>query len=247
MTTYKKITLFFIFLLLNSLIFAQDTLTTKTLYLKDGSFLLGSIIEKSTEVYVWRLTDGTQITLPADQVLRIEEQRKDFRYFNKGKIKQIKGLYGYAMIGGLFEKKHNEWSQEDHAISVNFSVGYHLNSKISVGLGTGYDDYNVAIIPLYFELRGDLLDKSVTPYYKISAGYGFTAPTLVQKDNEQASYKGGILVHPSIGLKFYTRMNQAWLIDFGYRFQRYNEQFVWDSSPLRWTLRRTTLRIGLEF
>jgi len=45
MDFYKKITLLFIFIFLNTIVWGQDTSTTKTLYLKDGSFLLGSMKE----------------------------------------------------------------------------------------------------------------------------------------------------------------------------------------------------------
>lgn len=247
MNTYKKITLLLLFLFLNTMVWGQDNPPPKTLYLKDGSFLLGSLVEKSTEVYVWRLTDGTQITIPSDQVRWVKEQKQNFRYLKDGKIKQTKGVFGSIMVGGLLEKKLSEWSQQDHAASVNVSVGYHLNSKVSLGIGTGYDGYNIPIIPLFLEVSGDLLNNPVTPYYKLSAGYGFIRPTEDQKSNENIDYKGGVLIHPSIGLKLYTRSNLAWLFDFGYRFQRYDQEFNWDINPQRWTLQRTTFRIGLEF
>jgi len=246
MDTIKKITLFIIFLCLSTLVWGQIGVP-KTLHLKDGSFLLGSLVGKSNEVYIWQLTDGTQITLPKDQVRFIKEQKENFMHIKNGKIKKSKGFYGLIMAGSLFEKKLNEWSQEDHSLSVNLTVGYQLNSKISLGLGTGFDAYGTPIIPLFLDLRGDLLNTAVTPYYKLSLGYGFDHPTTEQKSNDDIEYNGGVLLHPSVGLKFYTRGNLAWLLDFGYRFQRYDRAFSWEANPQRWTLQRTTFRIGIEF
>lgn len=245
MSMYKNITLFFIFLFLNLTAWSQANVP-KTLYFKDGGFLLGNLVEKSTTAYVWQLTDGTRINLPSDQVRYIKEQKDNFQYLKNGKIKQTKGLFASIIAGGLFEGKLNEWSRPDHAASINISVGYHINSKISLGVGTGYDGYDTGIIPLYLDLKGDLLNTAVTPYYKISAGYGFVN-TDFDKPNPNLNESGGILIHPSIGVKFYTRSTLAWLIDLGYRFQRYDQSFDWDINPRRWTFQRTTFRIGIEF
>jgi len=246
MDIIKKITLFTFFLCLSNLLLGQKEMP-KTLHLKDGSFLLGTVVGKSNEVNVWQLTDGTQITIPKEQVRFVKEKKANFRYLKNGKFKKTKGFYGMLMAGSLFEKKLNEWSQEDHAVSVNLTVGYQLSSKFGIGIGTGYDVYGTPIIPLFLDLKGDLLNTTVTPYYKLSLGYGFDNPTSEQKDNDNIEFDGGVLFHPSIGLKFYTRTNLAWLIDFGYRFQRYDRKFVWEVNPQRWTLQRTTFRIGMEF
>ncbi len=247
MCTNKKITILFLFIFLNSLAWGQNTPPRKTLYLKDGSFLLGHLIAERVDTYHWELTDGTQILLQKDQVRFIKEQHPNYYHLKDGKIKRTKGFFTSLMIGGLFERKTSEWSEPNHSPSINLAVGYQLNPKLAVGLGTGYDIYDTPIIPLYLNFHGDILHSTTTPYYRISAGYGFTSPTQAQKTNANASYSGGILIHPSIGLKFHTRTNLAWLIDFGYRFQRYNREFVWHETPERWTLQRTTLRIGMEF
>ncbi len=244
---YKKITLLTIFIFLNFITWGQDAPPLKTLYLKDGSFLLGHMIAERRDSYHWELTDGTQIIFQKDQVRLIEDQRDNFFHLKKGKIKRIRGFYGSLMVGQLFEKKINEWIEPDHATSINVAVGYQLNPKYAVGVGTGYDIYETPVIPLFLNFHGDLLNSTTTPYYRLSAGYGFTAPTKDQKENQSLDQNGGILLHPSIGLKFHTRSNLAMLIDFGYRFQRYNRQFIWDVNPQRWTLQRASLRIGIEF
>ena len=150
------------------------------------------------------------------------------------------------MIGGFYELREN-LGYNNNAASVNISLGYHINSKISFGIGSGYDRFDTPIIPLYLDLKGDLLKSSVTPFYKLSAGYGFVSPTKQQKDNPNLSQSGGILIHPSIGIKFHTRFKAAWLLDFGYRIQRFNQEFDFAQNPQRWTLRRATVRFGLEF
>lgn len=244
----KKLSLFIFFILSTSMAWSQRDIP-KTLYLKDGSFLQGSLVGKTPTEYFWQLSDGSQVKFSKDLVKTIKEQKENFQYLKNGKIKKRKGFYGRIMAGGLFEKKINQWSNQDHAPSINLTVGYQINSKISLGIGSGYDGYNEGppIIPLYLDLVGDILNSAVTPYYKLSAGYGFSSPRDFQKMNSNVSYKGGVLVHPSVGVKFYTRHNLAWFLDFGYRFQRYDRQFVWGGNPERWTLQRTTFRVGMEF
>jgi len=247
MNTYKKIALLFIFVFLNTLAWGQDTLRTKSLYLRDGSFLLGHLVKEKRDTYLWQLTDGTQISLQKEQVHRIAEPHANYYFLKRGKIKRSKGFFASLMIGKFYEERVNEWIEPDHATSINLTVGYQLNPKLALGIGTGYDIYNTPIIPLYLNFHGDLLNSSTTPYFRLSTGYGFTNPTKEQKRNENLEQNGGVLVHPSIGIKFHTRSNLAWLVDFGYRFQRYNRRFLWDDNPQRWTLQRTTLRIGIEF
>jgi len=246
MDIIKKITLGIIFLCLSNLLLGQKDIP-KTLHLKDGSFLLGSLVGKSNEVYIWQLTDGTQITLPVDQVRFIKEKNDDFIYLENGKFKRTKGYFASILAGGLFEGKKNEGSATEHAPSASLMVGYRLNPMTSIGFGIGYDVYHLPIIPLFLEVSGDLLKKSITPYYKFSLGYGFATPTKGQKENDSVTFDGGVLLHPSVGVKFYTHSNHAWLIDFGYRFHRFDQTFTWDQSPQRWTLQRTSFRIGIEF
>ncbi len=246
----KKIIPFTIFLCLSNLLVGQVDIP-KTLHLKDGSFLLGSLVGKSNEVYVWQLADGTQITFLKDQVRFIKAYKENFKHIKNGKIKKTKGFYGMLMAGNLNEGKPSEWWRYEHdrAFSINLTVGYQLNDKLSLGIGTGYDTYvnDVPIIPLYLDFRGDIFNSPITPYYKLSVGYGFDSPTKDQKNNDSVEYDGGVLVHPSIGLKFYTRGNLAWLLDFGYRFQRYDRGIIWDVNPQRWTMQRASFRVGIEF
>ena len=159
------------------------------------------------------------------------------------------------MVGEFFELNSDEYKYQN-ALSLNLTVGYQINSKISLGIGTGYDNYSSrknpngppAIIPLYLDLAGDLFHKAVTPYYKLSAGYGFASPTKTQRSFENITYKGGLLVHPSIGIKFFTRHDLAWYIDFGYRFQqRKNPVNIWDPTLVLWTDHRASFRVGMEF
>lgn len=247
MDFYKKITLLFIFIFLNTIVWGQDTSTTKTLYLKDGSFLLGHLVKEKRNAYLWELTDGTQIILQKDQVLRIQEQLSNYYFLKRGKIKRSKGFFTGLLAGVLYERALSEWDYPYHASSINLTVNYQLNTKLAIGIGTGYDNYVTPMIPLYLNFHGDLLNSAITPYGRIIAGYGFASPTKDQRKNENLEQSGGVLFHPSVGIKFHTRSNLAWLIDFGYRFQRFNQHYLWEDNPQRWTLQRTTFRIGMEF
>lgn len=161
MKTHKNIILLFIFIFLNNLAWGQEVSPTKTLYLKDGSFLLGHLILEREHSYHWELTDGTQIILQKDQVRVIEEQRFNYYHLKNGKIKRSKGFFTSLMIGGFIEKKVNEWVEPQISPSINVAVGYQLNNKLAVGVGTGYDAYDVSMIPLYLNFHGDLLNSGV--------------------------------------------------------------------------------------
>ncbi len=190
----------------------------KVLYLKDGGFLKESLVRKPTTEYVWQLKDGTQINFPNEIVKYVKEQKENFQYIGKSRkrrIKKTKGYFSRIMAGSLIGSRYNNNNITE---SINFTFDYQINSKVSLGIGSGYDRYNPIslIIPLYLDLAGDIFNWAISPYYKLSAGYGFASPTKDQRSRENFSYKGGFLVHPSIGVKFYTRHDLAWFIDFGY-------------------------------
>jgi hypothetical protein len=201
----KSINVLFIFLFLAFITTAQNTVNQEINYkdivkLKDGSEFIGAIkaIDDATVTMV--ILGGHEVKIPRAAIKNIkqkcsncnisfrlsEEKNKKYYYqFNTGTIT------GNDNIGGSFTN----------------SFGYHLSSKLGVGIGVGvqsFGDYwdRINTIPVFLEGKYFFAKNAVTPFCQVQGGYG------IAKLNDNA--KGGLYFQPSIGVAF--RKNE--LLDF---------------------------------
>jgi hypothetical protein len=125
-----------------------------------------------------------------------------------------------------------------YGFHIQYVTGHQFNRFIGVGAGLSFDVYNferreMALAPL-IQLRSYLSRKNTTPYLSMDTGYGFAFK------NEEFGLnraKGGMLLHPAVGVRF-TGSNGAGLqIDFGYRIQRAEYEIFTPSDGL--TIRNT--------
>jgi len=241
----KRYSLLFLFLCFACWSTAQNDTRQSILYLKDGSVIYGKLIDQATLFIIWELVGGDQIKVQQERIHSFEKIPAEVEIFQEGHQREKSGYYGIVNIGGLFSKSDRTWINETNSATVNVSVGYRFHPWLAVGVGTGFDNYNVHMVPVFAEIRGDMKKSAITPYYQLALGYGLVS----EKSNEfgDLPFSGGWLAHPALGMKFYTRSRTAWLFEFGYRFQRVNRNYTDNRKPQRWTLRRAAVRIGFEF
>lgn len=141
---------------------------------------------------------------------------------------------------------------------VNFALqtfnGVYINPKTAVGLTLGADSYGQTILmPLALGIRRNLVQKKQGGSIllgSLDAGY---ATNWLNEDNSGYKTSGGLIISPSIGYKLPMRNGSAWLINFGYRYQRAEYQqertgdtFWVESNEVR-NYRRMVVRFGIEF
>ncbi len=142
---------------------------------------------------------------------------------------------------------------------VNFSLqtfnGVYLNSKTAAGLTVGIDSYGpTALMPISAGVRRNLVQKKQGGSVllgSLDVGY---ATTWLNEDNTGFKTSGGLVVCPTIGYKFPMRNGSAWLLNFGYRYQRAEYAQVRNDDAIYWTesnevrnYRRMVVRFGIEF
>lgn len=141
---------------------------------------------------------------------------------------------------------------------VNFTLqtfnGVYLNSKTAVGLTVGVDSYgSTVLMPISAGIRRNLVQKKQGGSIllgSLDVGY---ATTWLNEDNTGFKTSGGLVVCPTIGYKFPMRNGSAWLLNFGYRFQRaeYAQErtgdIYWSESNEVRNYRRMVVRFGIEF
>jgi hypothetical protein len=105
-------------------------------------------------------------------------------------------------------------------LSLQTFNGWRLSEKLAMGITTGADNYQTAIImPVAAGLRYRLLQKHQQGA-KLLAGLdtGWGAPWLNPKD-DQRNVNGGFMANPSLQFKFPTKNGSSLLINFGYKYQ----------------------------
>lgn len=126
-----------------------------------------------------------------------------FSQFNLGPYE------GKVSIGGGIGVGENGES----LFSLETLHGIRMNPYIFVGLGIGlhtYDTSKGCVIPIFLNATGYFMDKKLSPYAALSAGYGIGA-------GEDLGGIGGLYLAPEVGLKIGILGDKA--IEAGIQYQ----------------------------
>ncbi|WP_295126780.1 hypothetical protein [uncultured Chitinophaga sp.] len=173
---------------------------------------------------------------------------------NSGKRKNV--LYNITETGMLYGN--------ETGISIKTVLGYRFQHKYSVGIGIGYQHYylgsmlidveekqfpDISVIPIFADVRYDLLDKKITPFIYGNAGFSH----LVKMETTYEKFKQdkpGVVFEGGIGQKFSASVRRSFIISAGYQYSdvkgivktRFEaEQAAFD----KYTFGRITFRVGL--
>jgi len=233
-----------------TVLFAQKA--SDNIYLKNGDILIGSIVQYSiTDDVVIELRNGNELTVPRSAIERVEMSGSKSSSYRKHKEKQWYNQTSLRTLNGL----DAVWGDNIMGLGVQNVTGYQYNKWLGLGLGAGYDMYQIdsrqAIIPVFTELRGHVLDGKVSPIYSIAAGIGFG---VNNEDNAITKIKPGFMWNPSIGFSVQGKDNSSFIIDLGYQFQYITyiiDGDVWNPNIIRteqdYHFKRLALRLGLMF
>ena len=235
---------------------------TDLIYLKNGSVFKSRIIDyKQGDTITVEIAGGhilkfaeseiekiTQVgAVAAEQPVVVRETRKRVSF----DALAVKGVYGFA--SSSFSGQTSGLSGPTASI-INFDAGagYQFNQWLGLGLGTGYNLYDVdrgeSVIPLFADIRMYPFKKNLGPYFNLQAGYGFA---LKQESFGIIDAKGGYLFHPAIGWRVPVGEKFFFTFDIGARFQKaqYTQEGQWwlPSRSVRDVVyQRTTFRVGIQ-
>ena len=122
---------------------------------------------------------------------------------------------------------------------------YQINSRLSVGAGTGLAFYEKTLLPVYADVKY-IISKPhfFTPYVECQAGYGFE---FSNKAN------GGVYMNPSIGIQHSLNDKLAFTFSLGYEIQNlerlrtYENEYYKAEFAEKLNHNSISLRIGLVF
>ena len=215
----KKYFFFFLFamILLPLSVFSQSD-REDVIYLKNGSTYRGTITEQIPNVsYKIEIAGGSVIVINAADVTKITKEPKyisEPEYHHR--TKQVYEFH-YRPKGYFFQAQ-----VETEALEFGFRIvnGYKFGQFGYLGLGLGVDgmildlhgntDYGGPYIPIYVYYSGDILQKQITPFYTVEAGYAFgPTPTLspgaIFGNSNITGGSGGVMAGVGFGVRFFSK------------------------------------------
>jgi hypothetical protein len=168
------------------------------------------------------------------------------------KVNQKTEGYFIQMSAGILTGENELGSTTSY--SFHLSNGYQFKNGLGVGIGSGFEEMEISIIPLYADIRYYPLNTRISPYAQLKTGYGFAAS---DKDLEHDYYytpvdsKGGFLFNAIAGVSLYTWQRVAINIGVGYqKIEISQEQYWWGGASTKETIthfNRIELQLGFTF
>lgn len=238
----KKILFLFASLALSVGAFAQNM--QETVYLKNGSIIHGIIIEqvpsKSLKI---RTKDGNTFVFAMSDVEKITKENVYDKQHRSNRSTQYSRWSGPAMgYRGFVDLNWTagvSTTSGIDCIGLLTSHGYQINPYIYTGFGIGFNYFyngTAANIPIFANIRSDILQNSITPFVDLKIGYSIL-------DAE------GLYLSPSVGCRFQAKRGLAFNIGIGYTLQKYKFEFFddYDYYSGNLNLNGLSIRFGIEF
>jgi len=226
----------------NTSLFSQEN-TTKVFY-QDGSIFIGRVISEDNDFMKLVIITGDTIALNKNLILQRPRKVKGPRFHYES------GPFAAFNLGVASDAQ------------LDLLLGYRVNNKYSVGIGTGLHPYYTTIngeftdklfIPIYGYGRKYLSDKgNIRPWLALSAGYsiGVEDPWLF----DDHDYNGGPMLEPAFGVTFNSRGKFRLTLSLAQNFQ-YSEgnfsrlDFIGNPIEADYSVwhTRTVFKIGIEF
>ena len=194
-----------------------------------------------------------------------ERDVKTSRYVNQTEIAMLMGrtlenVYSYPYYlsssssyypcAGCFPTTTSTKKRNTGSFSLQTFNGWRIKPKTAVGITTGLDAYQGALImPVAAGIRQIIVDKgSAKSKIQASLDAGIGTTWLNEDDGQETD--GGLMLNPAIGFVFPTRSGSAFLINFGYKYQHYSVKKVWaenNFSEESRNIKRVQVRLGFQF
>ena len=220
----------------------------QTVVLNDGSRISGTIVTDSS--------DYLEIKVIVPQKLKISKASVSFIEPVAYPVKVNQKTNGYFIhLSASILTGENELGNTTGK-SFHLSNGYQFKNGLGVGIGSGLEEMEVTIVPLYADIRYYPLKTRISPYAWLKTGYGFvTSDKELERDiyYTPVESKGGFLFNAGAGISLYTWQRTAVTIGVGYRYQKISisqEQYWWGGASSKETVthfNRIELQLGFTF
>ena len=219
-------------------VFAQTSDQKVKLTLKNDHVITGSLVKYVPD-------QSVTILIGVDQELSFEMDQ--LKAFEMSDI-QVQKPYEFREKGWYNRTSLSVLSGESATgYSLNHSVSYQFDRRISVGAGVGIDNYysedGYNIIPVFLELKSYFLKRNATPFVALRGGYAFAS-----NDEEigQIKANGGLMINPMVG---YRLSGGSFMVDLfvGIKVQNSDYEYLSGETRIIDDIRYKRLDIGIGF
>lgn len=123
--------------------------------------------------------------------------------------------HGFKLIFDVgYQYQLESFFADVNRIKFNVVGNYQFNPYVSAGVGLGtryYYDVDLLVFPFFYDMRVRLLDKALSPYFSIGAGYTFLT--------SEGYFPMGIYLNPELGVSYRIKENINLHFTLGYENQ----------------------------
>jgi len=196
--------------------------------LNDGTCITGIIVADSSDYLRVKIKKPQVITLNKSQV------------YSTGNISTgvigIDDKRGYSIRLSTSILAGRNSNGTVGSLSFHLSNGYQFGNGLSAGFGTGIEELDVLVMPVYSEIRFQPLKTRVSPFTWVKSGFGIPLSDRGGEDYYYFDYyrepKGGIMFSAGTGIALYSLRRNAVSIGMGYRYQkiRFRQKNIWSGE-----------------
>jgi len=216
--------------------------------LNDGTVIAGTIVADSSDFLKVKIKKPQVITLNKALVYSTGKVRRSA--YNPGETRGYSIRLSASLLAGRNE------SGNKGSLSIHLSNGYQFRSGLGAGFGTGIEELDVVVMPVFGELRYQPLKTRLSPFLWIKSGYGFPLTSRGGGDyyyfGNYTESKGGLMFSAGSGLALYSWKRNAINIGIGYRYQKiiFEQKNTWSheiQNELVTSFERIEIQFGLIF
>jgi len=196
----------------------------QTVVMNDGTFVTGTIVADSGSYLRIEVKKPQVITLKksdifswnADLVARISNAPHE--PFSSNNTEGYIIRFSSSVLAGK-----NEYGRTG-TMSFHISNGYQFRNGFSLGIGSGVEEFEAVIMPVYTDLRYHPLKTRVSPFMWVKSGIGIPLGDSAGGGSYIYGYypdvRAGAMFNTGTGIALYTGRNNGVNVGIGYRFQR---------------------------
>lgn len=221
--------------------------TKDVLYLKNGSVINGTLLEISDNQYKIKTTDGSLFIFSAPEV---DKYAKEIPVFDGRK----RTGFGFALEAGFLVGAQS--SKYDAPFSFNCIAGYTIDTKNTLGIGSGAEFLGQTFTPLFFEYKHLFNEKKTAPFIFLRSGILLHLGSDKEIDdfnypqyNVPRDFSGGASMTVGTGISWIGQDIETY-ITFAYRYAQtsYMEtDYYQHDATFKNYFNRLELKIGFKF
>jgi len=214
------------------------------IYLKEGSIVHGVIIEqvpnetvkiqtKDRNIFVYKIEEILKITKEEIQEPRAGKERKE-SFRNESATNENIKKKGFTNITEInfavdvgSDPAVDENASEglkDLTRGLSFGAqtinGYQYNPYLSIGIGVGAQLHSILVLfPVFADVHVNFMAKRFTPFVSMAVGYSYTPQQIFGFRHLGSDHKGGLLISPAAGVKYFVKPKMALNLSLGLRYQ----------------------------